>query len=224
MLAEVSGKKLKRSKAKEELGSEGPTGSKDDVAETMPLPSLPADSQDPWEEFPDSQPAFSDSQPVDVGGGVEREDGEEGDENSEGAEEEKLTDDEVVEPVVCHENCEYNTDTSPPDGVDPPAPRGGDAGKDKVEAKDVTGSGGVAATAATTLLTAGSADVRATAPSGAGDVPENPPPSPSKDVMDLDSDDERPKNQSKDASENVKTKEALGKGTWKDGPSTDLPY
>ena len=219
MLAQVSGKKLKRGKAKEDFGQ---TGSAADLAETMPVDSLPADSQDPLAEFPDSQPAFPDSQPMDVGGGVEREDGEEGDKNGEGAEEEKLTDDELVEPVVCHEHCEY-TDTSPAESVDPPAPRKGGTVKNEVEAKGVKGSGVVAA-AADKLLTAGSADGRAAAQSGAGDVPASPPPSPSKHVVDLASDDEHPKNQNKDAIENVKTKEAQAKGTWKDGPSTKVPY
>ena len=86
------------------------------------------------------------------------------------------------------------------------------------------GLGGVAAAAATALLTAGSEDGRARAQSGPDDVPVNPPPSPSKHVVDLASDDEPPKNETKDASENAKKKDASAKGTWKDGQPTDLPH
>ena len=190
-MAQASGKKIKRSKATEDFASEVPTGSAGDMAETVPF-----DSQPPW--------ADSQDQPLEVGAGVEMKQGEDGNGQEEGAEEEKLTDDELVEPVICHEQCDY-PDTPPDTPLDPPAPaRDDDAGKDKVEAYDVKGSQGAAAAAAAKGIMS--------------EVPMNPPASPRNHDVDLVSDEDSSKNQNKDPSEKAKTTGTTAKGTWKDRP------
>ena len=129
---QVSGKKLKRSKANENFGTPKTVGSVADTADTLPMsPNVPntqvlaADSQaapadDSQQQLPDSQPQDSqqqDSQPQDSqsqepqdmlmanqADDCEGMAGEAGE--GEGGEEEGATDDELVDPIVSHELAE----------------------------------------------------------------------------------------------------------------------
>ena len=98
-------KKLERQKAKEDLsGSCAPAGGPVDTAETLPMSdtcmfdSQPDESQRPPQEVQDSQPVAEAA--YEVGCGAEGSSGEQ-------AEEEMGTDDEVVEPIVCHEQVAH---------------------------------------------------------------------------------------------------------------------